>query len=211
MNLLSRCIHIHGQGHLPVGAPPQVVTITHHLLALPPLLPAHLQTPKPPTHHKPCKKGSYTAQVLPLHPSSTVKYNQNGWLPEMTALPPLVLKQSQGIGVTGGGFGSEGKDVQCLSGSTGEGDEHHAQYDGGYVHLHSQDYSVDANWVGGDLQPTDVCTMVEPISEDTRGDNTSSCNPHPSITTLTEVGSHLQSQPPGGTTLGGPFDGPIAQ
>ncbi|KAI6029011.1 hypothetical protein EDC04DRAFT_2898836 [Pisolithus marmoratus] len=75
----------------------------------------------------------------------------------------------------------------------------------------SQDYSIDANLVCGDLQPTDVCPTMEPISENTSGDDTSNFNTLPSITAIPKVGSHSQSQLPGGTVPTGPFDGPITQ
>ncbi|KAI6044324.1 hypothetical protein EDC04DRAFT_2890116 [Pisolithus marmoratus] len=35
----------------------------------------------------------------------------------------------------------------------------------------AQDYLMDTNRLSSDIQPTDVCTVVEPISEDTQGDN----------------------------------------
>ncbi|KAI6011516.1 hypothetical protein EDC04DRAFT_2905435 [Pisolithus marmoratus] len=35
----------------------------------------------------------------------------------------------------------------------------------------AQDYSMDANRLSSDIQPTDVCTVVEAVSEDTQGDN----------------------------------------
>ncbi|KAI6041153.1 hypothetical protein EDC04DRAFT_2986865 [Pisolithus marmoratus] len=75
----------------------------------------------------------------------------------------------------------------------------------------SQDYSIDANRVGGDLQLVDVSPMMEPISENTSSDDTSNFNTLPSITAIPKVGSHLQSQLPGGTGPTRPFDGPITQ
>ncbi|KAI6037479.1 hypothetical protein EDC04DRAFT_2604714 [Pisolithus marmoratus] len=73
IQLLSGGGHVLGHGHLPMGSPPQVIAVTHHLSPLPLWYPVHPQIPKPPLLHKLCKKGSYIAQVLWLHPSNTGK------------------------------------------------------------------------------------------------------------------------------------------